>query len=122
MNGKIQLHCQKYTKIFFEEHKGQFIVGYFGGHALSNALDILLDVAKRINDSQISFLLVGDGVEKKNLLKRKEEEKLDQVHFLPAVSKASIPELLKSIDCIYIGGANSPLYQFGLCLINYLTL
>lgn len=102
-------------KNFFEEHKGQFIVGYFGGHALSNALDILLDVAKRINDSQISFLLVGDGVEKKNLLKRKEEEKLDQVHFLPAVSKASIPELLKSIDCIYIGGANSPLYQFGLC-------
>ena len=103
-------------KNFFEKHKGQFIVGYFGGHALSNALDILLDVAKKMNDSQISFVLVGDGAEKKRLLKRKEEENLDQVHFLPSISKQAVPKLVEKFDCIYMGGADSPLYRFGLCL------
>ena len=34
---------------FFNEHKGEFIVGYFGGHALSNALDKALDLAKDMN-------------------------------------------------------------------------
>lgn len=103
-------------KNFFEEHKGQFIVGYFGGHALSNALDTLLDVAKKMNDSQISFVLVGDGAEKKRLLKRKEEENLDQVHFLPSIPKQAVPKLVEKFDCIYMGGADSPLYRFGLCL------
>ena len=105
-----------HKKIFFDEHKDQFIVGYFGGHALSNALDTLLDVAKEMNDSQISFVLVGEGAEKKRLLKQKEKEKLDQVHFLPSISKQAVPKLVEKFDCIYMGGADSPLYRFGLCL------
>ena len=56
------------------KEEGKFIVGYFGGHALNNALDILLDVAKNCEDKETVFVLVGDGVEKKRLMARKKDE------------------------------------------------
>lgn len=107
-------------EIFFEKHKNNFIVGYFGGHALSNALDYILDIAKVIsadrNNNDIIFVLVGEGAEKKRLIQRKENEKIDNLFFLPAVNKRQIPELLKKFDCSYMTGMESPLYRFGLCL------
>lgn len=96
--------------------EGKFIVGYFGGHAISNALDTLLDAAKQIEDSSVVFVLVGNGVEKERLCSRKQEEKIDNLFFLPPVPKKSVPELLKFFDCIYIGAKDSPLYRFGICM------
>lgn len=103
---------------FFESQKDKFIVGYFGGHALSNALDRSLDLAKKLKDShsEIVFVFVGDGVEKKRLMERKEKENITNVFFLPPVPKRSVPDLLRHFDCSYMTGASSPLYRFGLCL------
>ena len=103
---------------FFEEHKDNFIVGYFGGHALSNALDNCLDVAQKCKtiDKDIIFVLVGDGVEKKRLVQRVFDEKIDNVYFLPPVNKKAVPTLVKHFDCSYMTGMPSPLYRFGLCL------
>ena len=104
-------------KKFFEDHKDDFIVGYFGGHALSNALDRMLDVAKKMqNDEGVSFVLIGDGIEKARLVKRAEDEKIHNVFFLPPVPKKAVPDLLKYFDCSYMTGTTSPLYRFGLCL------
>ena len=102
---------------FFEEHERNFVVGYFGGHALSNALDRMLDIAKAMHDdSDIIFVLVGDGVEKPRLMKRVESEQISNVFFLPSVPKKTVPDLLTYFDCSYMTGAASPLYRFGLCL------
>lgn len=108
---------EKY-KAFLEEkrHEGKFIVGYFGGHALSNALDILLDSAKLLKDPDVIFVLVGEGMEKSRLIQRKKEEKIDNIYFLPPVRKKYIPELIKMFDCVYTGSQLSPLYRFGICL------
>ncbi len=105
-------------RTFFEDHKEKFIVGYFGGHALSNALDRSLDLAKRFKDKHedIIFVFVGDGVEKERLIRRKEDEDISNTFFLPPVPKKSVPDLLKHFDCSYMTGATSPLYRFGLCL------
>lgn len=92
---------------------GNFIVGYFGGHALSNALDILLDAAKEIQNPQIKFVLVGNGVEKPRLEKRVQDERLENVFFLPSVGKVSIGDLTRYFDCSYMGSLKSPLYRFG---------
>lgn len=104
-------------KQFFQEKKkeGKFIVGYFGGHALSNALNILLDTSKSINDSEIIFVLVGNGAEKKRLIQRAKAENLKNVFFFPAVKKKCVPELIKMFDCVYAGSQPSPLYRFGIC-------
>ena len=104
-------------RAFFEEVRGKFIVGYFGGHAVSNALDYMLDAAKAMREEKdILFVLVGDGVEKPRLMKRAEEEGISNVRFLPSVPKRSVPSLLKEFDCVYITGQESPLYRFGLSL------
>ena len=105
-------------KRFFAEHKDAFIVGYFGGHAISNALDRSLDVAKECIkvDKDILFVFVGDGVEKKRLVERAASEQISNVFFLPPVSKKSVPTLLQHFDCSYMTGMPSPLYRFGLCL------
>ncbi|MDE6952090.1 MAG: glycosyltransferase family 4 protein [Lachnospiraceae bacterium] len=94
----------------------RFIVGYFGGHALSNALDVMLDAAKRTAEKEIRFVLVGGGTEKGRLIRRAEEEKIENVLFLPPVPKKSVPELVKYFDCSVICAMTSPLYRFGVCL------
>lgn len=97
------------------KNRGDFIVGYFGGHALSNALDVLLNAAKRINDEKIKFVLVGNGVEKSRLIKRVQLENINNVLFLPPVTKLEIPSLCQYFDCIFYSGVSSPLYRFGVC-------
>lgn len=97
-----------------EENK--FVVGYFGGHALSNALDFMLETAQEIDDEDVHFVLVGDGVEKQRLIEKTKTMGLTNVTFLPPVDKKSIPKLCEHFDCIYICGLDSPLYRFGLCL------
>ncbi len=103
-------------KSILEKYKadGKFIVGYFGGHALSNALDILVDVAEYLkNDNKIQIVLVGNGVEKQRLEERAKEKKLDNICFMPPIEKMSIPNLITYFDCVYIGATESPLYRFG---------
>ena len=104
---------------FFEKHKDKFVVGYFGGHALSNSLDDCVNVAKeflKIKDSNAIFVFVGDGVEKQRLIERVRCEIINNAFFLPPISKKAIPDLLKYFDCSYMTGITSPLYRFGLCL------
>ncbi len=99
---------------FFNDHKDYFIVGYFGGHSLSNALDKSLDIAKKMKDDEnVIFVFVGDGVEKERLIKRTEDEGITNAFFLPPVSKRAIPDLLKHFCCTYIAGTTTPLYRFG---------
>lgn len=108
----------EHQKVFDVLHgKNKFIVGYFGGHALSNALEYLLEIAgDMVQHKDIHFVLVGDGVEKKNLIDLSKKMNLDNVTFLKSVSKKAVPKLCEQFDCIYMGGHESPLYRFGLCL------
>lgn len=103
------------VKSFFESQQDKFIVGYFGGHALSNNLDVLLDTAKVTEDKDIIYVLFGKGAEKDRLIARKEKEKIDNLFFMPAVPKKMIPNLVTEFDCIYMGAKDSPLYKYGIC-------
>ncbi|MBO4395458.1 MAG: glycosyltransferase family 4 protein [Eubacterium sp.] len=114
--------------------EGKFIVGYFGGHALSNCLGTLVEAARMMDDEnriksdesntnrknksrsgkQAHFVLVGDGVEKPDLINA--AKGLDNITFLPPVPKLAIPALTDQFDAIYIGAMDSPLYRFGVCM------
>ncbi|MBS6798847.1 MAG: glycosyltransferase family 4 protein [Firmicutes bacterium] len=100
------------------KEEGKFIIGYFGGHAMSNALNFLIDAAAVITkkNKQIHFVLVGSGIEKKALEERVKHECLDNITFLPPINKKEIPNLLGLFDCIYIGTYKNSLYRFGMCL------
>ena len=90
-------HRQQIAKL---REQGRVLVGYLGGHALSNALDTLLTTAKIISSDNVAFILVGNGVEKPALMQRVNNEHIDNVYFLPAIKKTAVPEFLKEMDVL----------------------
>lgn len=103
-----------YTELFKElKQNGKKIIGYAGGHALSNSLDSFVEAAIALKDNnKYIFVLVGDGVEKENL--KKKADNITNIKFLDSVNKKSIPDLLSYFDILYIGWNRSPLYRFGI--------
>lgn len=111
---KLPIEHERILQGYRKENK--FVVGYFGGHALSNALDTLVDAAKYIDDEQVQIVLVGEGVEKKRLQEKANKLELKNITFMGAVPKMCIAELVKYFDCIYVGALDSPLYRFGVSM------
>lgn len=91
----------------------KYIVGYVGGHGVSNALDMLIEAGADARLNEIGIVCVGNGPEKVRL-EQKASTISSQVVFLPAVPKRSVPEVLNLFDILYIGWAKSPLYRFGI--------
>lgn len=92
------------------EHK--FILGYAGGHAVSNALSYLLDAMALLDREDIALVLVGDGTEKKKLMQQAAALPCG-IHFLPPVSKRSLPNLLACFDVAVLSWMRCPVYRFG---------
>jgi len=92
---------------------GRSIIGYAGGHGVSNALGNLLEVAKIMRNEKVVFVLVGDGSEKLSLQQRCSAENIDNVVFVDSVPKSQIPRLIGSFDIAYIGWRRHSLYRFG---------
>ena len=75
---------------------GKKNVIYTGAHSLVYDFDILLDAAKNL--PEITFILVGDGRQKPELLKRVEHENIVNVHFYPSVPRAEVPRIVARAD------------------------
>ncbi|GAB4204494.1 MAG: glycosyltransferase family 4 protein [Bacteroidia bacterium] len=90
----------------------KFIVGYTGTIGIANALDYLLEAAALLKDhDKIFFLIVGEGGEKNNLMKKYAH--LNNVLFLPAIHKKQIPAMLEKMSVCYIGLENKNLFRYG---------
>ena len=82
----------------------RFVVLYAGAHGLSNDLDVVLGAAELLqNDPSIMIVLLGSGKEKPHLLANAAERGLDNLLFLPPVSKLAMPEALAGANaCLAI--------------------
>ena len=99
------------------------VVVYAGSHGEPNALDVLLDAARAMQDERFAFVLVGDGHEKARLAARVAAEGLANVKLFDPIPKAQIPALLAEADVAYIGWKRQPLYRFGIApnkLMDYM--
>ena len=78
----------------------EFIVMYTGAHGPANDLDTALAAARILSDQEaaIRFVFVGSGKEKARLIALSEALKLENVTFLPPVSKAEIKNLIAAAD------------------------
>ena len=94
--------------------EGRFMVGYAGGHALSNSLDVLLDAAKQVDRQHFAIVLMGSGTEKERLCQRAENEHIENVWFLSPIPKKAVPSFLAEMDLLYLGWNRNPLYRFGI--------
>ncbi len=118
---KMELHCRtgmihylltmnilSFSKKLKSNYR--FIVGYVGGHALSNSLDILLDAAKQVARENIAVVLVGEGTEKARLMKRCTDENITNLYFLNAVAKSKFLNFCL-IWMLYILGGQKSIIQ-----------
>ena len=78
--------------------KDKFLVGYVGTHGMAHNLDFILDCAAEINNETIHFLFIGDGAEKKNLLKIAKKKELQNVTFLDPIPKEEVPRYVGAVD------------------------
>lgn len=103
-------------KVFLKEHQGSFLVGYAGSFGLANALHYLISAAPMLQDKKIVFVLIGQGAEKTNLIRLTKKLKVDNVFFLPTISKIGIPLCLNNFDCLIMTARRSKLCQYGISL------
>jgi len=104
----------EYKSVFSNiKSKGKTIIGYTGGHAISNSLNTIIEAARILeNDSSFHFIFVGDGQEKQNLMKQ--ASGLKNITFLKPVSKNQIPAILNLMDYLIITWNKSSIYRFGI--------
>lgn len=112
-NNKTSLPLQHSEVLSKLRQNGCFIIGYTGAHGLANALDTLVEAAALLQNSPVAFVLVGQGPKKEALQNKAKEIGLTNIKFLSPVLKTSIPEILDSMDVLFIGWNKEPLYHFG---------
>lgn len=77
---------------FRNEHNltGHFVITYVGAHGVANHLEQVLDAGEALADTNVLFLLIGQGMEKERLKKLAAERKITNVRFLDSVPKAEV--------------------------------
>jgi len=93
-SNKVGTYRRKYSL------EGKFIYLFAGILGPSQGLDVLIKAvagAKEIPD-EITILIVGDGSEKKRLVRMKEKYSLNNIIFKPFVSLEEYPKLVKDVD------------------------
>jgi len=92
---------------------------YLGAHGKANALDIIIQAAKILQDQgycEIRFILVGDGPEKPRLMALAEELGLRNVEFRKPVPKDEVVKVLHFADVTVFVLRDLPLYKYGISL------
>lgn len=70
--------------------ENKFIITYVGAHGIANHLDQILETAQLLKDTNVLFLLIGDGMEKQRLVKKAKSENIQNVRFINPVPKADV--------------------------------
>ena len=85
----------------FRAEKGwtdRFVITYVGAHGIANGLHQVLDAAEQLSDTNVLFVMIGDGMTKEALIKDAASRNITNVTFLPSVPKAEVFKYIFSSD------------------------
>jgi glycosyltransferase involved in cell wall biosynthesis len=88
-----------------KKNTSEFLLMYLGSHSKTNALHILIEAAKIIQDrgyENIRFFLIGDGPEKQNLIQLADRLQLKNIEFCKSVPKDEVPKVLMRADALVL--------------------
>jgi glycosyltransferase involved in cell wall biosynthesis len=68
----------------------KFIITYVGAHGVANHLEQILYSAELLKDTNVEFLLIGQGMQKDSLIELRDKKYLDNVRFIDPVPKAEV--------------------------------
>jgi glycosyltransferase involved in cell wall biosynthesis len=72
------------------ELDGKFVITYVGAHGIANHLQQVLEAGKRLEDTNVLFLLIGEGMEKEKLKEMAVEMNIKNVRFIDPVPKKEV--------------------------------
>ncbi len=102
----------------FGKYNDKFKVVYAGAHGPANGLEVVIDAASLLykKSANIHFFLIGDGTEKKKLIKKAQERAIDNITFIDPVSKFQVPSILQQSDLLIFCLRNLRIYKYGISL------
>ena len=92
-------------------HKSRFFVGYSGSMDRDNDTESFIDAALTVGDLDVTFVLVGDGVIKNDLIRRAAGS--PNILFLDKVVSADVPRVLRCMDVLFCGLREKSIYRYG---------
>lgn len=69
---------------------GTFVITYVGAHGVANHLQQVLEAGKALEDTNVLFLLIGQGMEKERLKEMAANMSVTNVRFVDPVPKAEV--------------------------------
>jgi len=78
--------------------ENHFVITYVGAHGVANHLDQVLDAAEVLADTNVLFLLVGEGMEKARLVSDAKRRGLINVRFIDPVPKQEVFKYILASD------------------------
>jgi len=78
---------------------GKFVVGFAGTIGMSQGMMSIVEAARLLSvRKDIEFFIVGDGIEKENMVNRAKKYGLDNIRFLTMQPKSIYPYVIASFD------------------------
>jgi colanic acid biosynthesis glycosyl transferase WcaI len=76
---------------------------YVGALGVANGVQTLLEAAEVAGDERMSFVLIGDGSDRRRLEREVERRRIPRVRILPPVPKERVPDFLAASDiCLHL--------------------
>jgi len=96
-----------------QEHRLQdkFVASYIGTIGMAHRADVLLEAARRCDDPEIVFMVVGTGAKRDELEARQAELELDSFRLVEKVPKDTVPYLLALSDASVVHLRDDPLFE-----------
>ncbi|MEO8109977.1 MAG: glycosyltransferase family 4 protein [Ginsengibacter sp.] len=69
---------------------GKFVITYVGAHGVANHLQQVLEAGKKLRDTPVLFLLIGQGMEKERLKRMAVDMNVTNVRFIDSVPKKEV--------------------------------
>lgn len=91
--------------------EGKFVASYVGTHGMAHHLETIFEAAQQIKNPKVIFLMVGDGAERVNLLKMKDNMGLDNVIMARQLPKDKMPSLWSITDVSLVLLKKSDLFK-----------
>lgn len=90
-----------FNAIDFKKELGfenKFVITYVGAHGVANHLIQLIDAAKKLQNTNVIFQLIGTGMQKQSLIVEVNKHHLNNVIFRDPVAKAEVFKYILSSD------------------------
>ncbi|MBQ3580201.1 MAG: glycosyltransferase family 4 protein [Bacteroidales bacterium] len=94
--------------------EGKTLIGFAGGLTQSTAMQVFVEAADKLRSNpNLSFIAIGQGPQKEELIQMANDKKLTNIYFLPSIPKTLIPKAISYFDICYMGGVHSILHKYG---------